>query len=33
MREWARGHGHPDLSSRGRVPRAIVAEYEAAHRK
>ncbi|MDP9386418.1 MAG: Lsr2 family protein [Actinomycetota bacterium] len=31
MREWARSHGHPDLSSRGRIPRGIVEEYEAAH--
>ncbi len=33
IREWARSHGHPDLSSRGRIPRGIVEEYEAAHSK
>lgn len=32
IREWARSNGHPDLGSRGRIPRAIVEEYEAAHR-
>ncbi len=31
IRAWARSHGHPDLSSRGRIPRAVVEEYEAAH--
>ena len=31
IREWARSHGYPDLSSRGRIPRAVVEEYEAAH--
>lgn len=31
IREWARSHGHPDLSSRGRIPRAVLEEYEAAH--
>lgn len=31
IREWARTHGHPDVSSRGRIPRAIVEEYEEAH--
>ena len=31
IREWARSNGYPDLSSRGRIPRAVVEEYEAAH--
>lgn len=31
IREWARTHGHPDVKSRGRIPQAIVDEYEAAH--
>ncbi len=31
IREWARSHGHPELSSRGRIPRAVIEEYEAAH--
>lgn len=32
IREWARKHGHPDLSDRGRIPRAILSEYETAHK-
>lgn len=32
IRDWARSHGYPDLSSRGRIPRAVTEEYEAAHR-
>ena len=32
IREWARQHGHPDLADRGRIPQAVVAAYEAAHR-
>ena len=31
VREWARANGHPDLADRGRIPQAIVAEYDAAH--
>jgi hypothetical protein len=31
IREWARANGHPDLAERGRIPQAIVAEYDAAH--
>lgn len=31
IREWARSHGYPDLSSRGRIPGAVIEEYEAAH--
>ncbi len=31
IREWARQNGHPDLGDRGRIPQAIVAEYDAAH--
>lgn len=31
IREWARSNGYPDLSSRGRIPRAVVEDYEAAH--
>jgi hypothetical protein len=31
IREWARENGHPDLADRGRIPQAIVAEYDAAH--
>ncbi|HTJ77112.1 MAG TPA: Lsr2 family protein [Acidimicrobiales bacterium] len=31
IREWARANGHPDLADRGRIPQAIVAEYDAAH--
>jgi hypothetical protein len=31
IREWARQNGHPDLADRGRIPQAIVAEYDAAH--
>lgn len=31
IRQWARKHGHPDLSDRGRIPQAIISEYEAAH--
>lgn len=31
IREWARKNGHPDLGDRGRIPQAIVDEYEAAH--
>ena len=30
-REWARENGHPNLGDRGRVPQAIVAEYDQAH--
>jgi hypothetical protein len=32
IREWARANGHPDLSSRGRIPQAVVEQYDAAHR-
>lgn len=32
IREWARKHGHPNLSDRGRIPQAVVSEYEAAHK-
>lgn len=31
IREWARQNGHPDLAERGRIPQAIIAEYDAAH--
>jgi hypothetical protein len=31
IREWARQNGHPTLGDRGRIPAAIVAEYDAAH--
>ena len=31
IRDWARSNGYPDLSSRGRIPRAVVEDYEAAH--
>lgn len=31
IRDWARANGHPDLGDRGRIPAAIVEEYEAAH--
>ncbi len=31
IREWARSHGHPDVKSRGRIPQAIIEDYEAAH--
>ena len=31
IREWARGNGYPDLGDRGRIPRSIMAEYDAAH--
>ena len=31
IREWARSNGYPDLSSRGRIPRAVVEDYEVAH--
>ncbi len=31
IREWAETNGYPDLSSRGRIPRAVVEDYEAAH--
>lgn len=30
VRSWARGHGHPDIAERGRIPGGIVAEYEQA---
>jgi hypothetical protein len=30
IREWARSQGH-DVKSRGRIPQAIVDDYEAAH--
>lgn len=30
IREWARAHGHSDVKSRGRIPQAIIEEYEAA---
>ncbi|PXW27011.1 UNVERIFIED_CONTAM: Lsr2 protein [Williamsia faeni] len=30
IREWARANGH-EVSDRGRIPRAIVAEFDAAH--
>ena len=32
IREWARKHGHPDLSDRGRIPQTVLNEYEAAHK-
>jgi len=31
IRDWARANGHPNLGDRGRIPAAIVEEYEAAH--
>lgn len=31
IRDWARKNGHPNLGDRGRIPQAIVAEYDAAH--
>ena len=31
IREWARQNGHSNLGDRGRIPSAIVAEYDAAH--
>ncbi len=31
IREWARGNGYPNLGDRGRIPRSIMAEYDAAH--
>ncbi len=31
IREWARQNGHANLGDRGRIPAAIVAEYDAAH--
>lgn len=31
IREWARSNGYPDLSSRGRIPRAVVEDYGAVH--
>jgi hypothetical protein len=31
IREWARQNGHANLGDRGRIPSAIVAEYDAAH--
>ncbi len=31
IREWARSNGYPDVKSRGRIPQAIIEEYEAAH--
>jgi hypothetical protein len=31
IRDWARQNGHPDLGDRGRIPAAIVTEYDAAH--
>lgn len=31
IREWARSNGYPDLSSRGRIPRVVLEDYEAAH--
>jgi hypothetical protein len=31
IRDWARENGHPNLGDRGRIPQAIVAEYDAAH--
>jgi hypothetical protein len=31
IREWARDNGYPELGNRGRIPRHIVDEYEAAH--
>jgi hypothetical protein len=33
IRDWARKHGHPDLSDRGRIPQVVASEYEAAHSK
>lgn len=29
IREWGRRNGHPNLSSRGRVPQEIIAAFEA----
>lgn len=31
IREWARKNGHPDLSDRGRIPQAVMTEYEVAN--
>lgn len=31
IRDWARANGHPNLGDRGRIPQAIVADYDAAH--
>jgi hypothetical protein len=31
IRDWARQNGHATLGDRGRIPQAIVAEYDAAH--
>lgn len=31
IRDWARANGHPDLGDRGRIPAAIVSEYDASH--
>ncbi len=31
IREWARENDYPDLGDRGRIPRRIMAEYDAAH--
>ena len=30
IREWARQHGHK-VSERGRIPAAVIAEYDASH--
>ncbi len=31
IRAWARENGYPNLGDRGRVPQAVIEEYEAAH--
>ncbi|MGI8983143.1 MAG: histone-like nucleoid-structuring protein Lsr2 [Acidimicrobiales bacterium] len=31
IRDWARKNGYPNLGDRGRIPQAIVAEFDAAH--
>ncbi len=31
IRDWARAHGHKDVSDRGRIPAHVRAEYDAAN--